>query len=289
MLGNIAEGLMLTGGGIIIGGWLSLWLAPSDHKLNMIRVSICGAISIVAFIWWVKLGTFPSLMTISEWPILGVVTIAIITYSISVAAIEPILMSFNRHLRASGKDLKKAMQDAVEDVEKYERKREKNSFDRRFKEWEKRQGSKRQEPRVGDRNLSEDLMDEGQAYIAKEQLMTPSEQFAYKVIEHKYKDRFHIFAQVRVVDIIKPNPALYKQNSKEFNSLFRQLSQWHFDFVLCYREDFRICCAIELDDPSHGRKARQKRDRILNRACEVAGVRIERMRLNFESKMVERI
>lgn len=149
-------------------------------------------------------------------------------------------------------------------------------------------GNGRREPSISDRNLSEDLMDKGQAYIAKEQLMSPSEQFAYKVIEYKYNDRFYVFSQVRVVDIIKPNLALHKQNSREFISLFRQLSQWHFDFVLCYREDFRICCAIELDDPSHQQKARQKRDRILNRACEVAGVRLERMKLNYKTKMVER-
>ncbi|GAB3342354.1 hypothetical protein GCM10027512_11290 [Chromohalobacter beijerinckii] len=149
--------------------------------------------------------------------------------------------------------------------------------------------SGKQEPKIDDRNLSEHLMDAGQAYTAKAQLMTPSEQLAYRVIENKYKDRFFIFSQVRVVDIIKPNEDAYPKSSREFNALFRQLSQWHFDFVLCYRDDFRICCVIELDDPSHQHTARQKRDRILNRACEVAGIRLERMRLNYEGKIVERV
>lgn len=289
MLGNIAEGLMLAGGAIIAGSWLALWLAPSDTKLNMIRVGICGVISVGAFIVWVKLGTYGSLVAISQWPIIGFMVVSIISYCTFVAAIEPVWMSLNQRLKKSGRDFKEAFQGLAEEVDKYEREKEKDTVDKYFEEWESRQQNKRQEPRVGDRNLSENLMDEGQAYIAKEQLMTPSEQFAYKVIEHKYKDRFHIFAQVRVVDIIKPNPALYKQNSKEFNSLFRQLSQWHFDFVLCYREDFRICCAIELDDPSHDRKARQKRDRILNKACKIAGLRLERMHLNYEKKEIARV
>lgn len=288
MLGNIAEGLMLTGGGVIIGGWIALWLAPSDHKLNMIRVGICGLISIAAFIGWVKLGTLSSLIAISQSPITGVITIAVIAYSVSVAAVEPIWMSIDQRLGISGRGIKQAFQGVADEIEKYERKKEKDTIDKYFDEWEARQENKRREPRVDDRNLSEDLMDQGKAYIAREQLMSPSEQFAYRVIEHKYRERFYVFSQVRVVDIVKPNVALHKQNSREFNSLFRQLSQWHFDFVLCYREDFRICCAIELDDPSHQQKARQKRDRILNRACEVAGVRLERMKLNYKEKRIER-
>lgn len=290
MWGNAAEGLMLAGGGIVIGSWFAMWLEPRSRKMNLIRVGICGVITVCLFIFIVKVGVLLPLLMVAEWPVIGVIVVAIIAYSIFVAVFEPVWIGLNNKFNQSLGGIKETFNDVAKEYERHEREKKSNdSVDEYFNEWASEREDKRREPRVGDRNLSEDLMDAGKAYIAKEQLMTPSEQFAYKVIEHKYKDRFHIFAQVRVVDIIKPNPALYRKNSKEFNSLFRQLSQWHFDFVLCYREDFGICCVIELDDPSHGRKARQKRDRILNRACEVAGVRIERMRLNFESKMVERI
>ncbi|WP_157958344.1 DUF2726 domain-containing protein [Salinicola lusitanus] len=289
MLGNIADGLMLTGGGIVIGSWLALWLTPSDHKLNMIRVGICGMISVGAFICWVKLGTYTSLIAISQWPVMGVTIVSIISYSVFVAAIEPIWISLDHRLRPSGQRFKETIEDVADQMDKYERKAERDNIDKYFEEWEARQENRRREPRVGDRNLSEELMDEGRAYIAKEQLMSPSEQFAYKVIEYKYSDRFYVFSQVRVVDVIKPNVALHKRNSREFYSLFRQLSQWHFDFVLCSREDFRIWCAIELDDPSHKQKERQKRDRILNRACEVAGLRLERMTINYDRRIIEKV
>lgn len=280
---------MLTGGGTAVGSWLALWLTPSKHITSMIWIGICGAISVVAFICWVYIGSFKALILVSEWPILGFIVVSIVAYSVFFAAIEPIWIGINRRLRSSWHDVEETMKTVAEEVDKYEKKKERDTLDRYFDEWGSRQNKKRKEPRVGDRNLSEELMERGDAYVSKAQVMTPSEQLAYRVIEEKYRDRFFVFAQMRVVDVIQPNTALHPKNSKEYNALFRQLSQWHFDFVLCYREDFRVCCAIELDDPSHQQKARQKRDRILNQACEAAGVRLERMMLNYDRKLVERV
>ncbi|MBZ9559579.1 DUF2726 domain-containing protein [Halomonas coralii] len=44
---------------------------------------------------------------------------------------------------------------------------------------------------------------------------------------------------------------------------------------------------MELDAPSHERPDRMKRDCILNQACEVAGVRLERMKINYAEKRIE--
>ena len=138
-----------------------------------------------------------------------------------------------------------------------------------------------------DRNYSEELMDRGDAYVARTHLMSPSEREVFKVLEKAYGDRYYIFPQVRVVDLIQPNTKKYHSKSKEYSSLFRQISQWHFDYVLCHREDFRFFCALELDDPSHERPERLKRDRIINKVCEVAKLRLERMKINHEEKRVE--
>lgn len=138
-----------------------------------------------------------------------------------------------------------------------------------------------------DRNYSEELMDRGDAYIARTHLMTPTERDVFRVLEKAYGDKYHIFCQVRVVDIIQPNTWKYHAKSKEYMSLFRQLSQWHFDYVLCHREDFRVFCALELDDFTHSRPDRVKRDRILDSACKTAGVLLKRIRLNHEEKQVE--
>ncbi len=130
-----------------------------------------------------------------------------------------------------------------------------------------------------DRNYSEELMDQGGAYVARTHLMSPLERQVYKVLEEAYGDRYYIFCQVRVVDLIQPNMKKHHSQTREYKSLFRQLSQWHFDYVLCERDGFKIICAVELDDPSHERGDRKKRDRILNNACESAGLMLKRVNI----------
>lgn len=151
---------------------------------------------------------------------------------------------------------------------------------------------KRQEPKVKDtefetESLSESLIRQGGAYIGNGFLMSPAERDVYKVLERAYGDKYYIFAQVRVVDVLKPNMKKYHTWTKEYKALFRQVSQWHFDYVMCDKEDFRIYCALELDDPSHERSDRQRRDKILDDVCNDAGVYLQRMHLNHECKKIE--
>ncbi|CAO1666882.1 DUF2726 domain-containing protein [Halomonas sp. NYA30] len=136
-------------------------------------------------------------------------------------------------------------------------------------------------------SLSSVLLEKGKAYVGNEFLMTPTERDFYRFLESKYGDKYYIFAQVRVADVIKPNVNRYFSKTREYQALFRQISQWHFDYLLCQKEDFRIHCAIELDDPSHKRADRQRRDRILNAVCRDGGVVLKRMRLSHENKKVE--
>lgn len=126
-------------------------------------------------------------------------------------------------------------------------------------------------------SLSSALLEKGNAYVGNEFLMTPTEREFYRVLELKYGEEYYIFAQVRVADVIKPNVKRYFSKTREYQALFRQISQWHFDYLLCHKEDFRIHCAIELDDPSHQRADRQRRDRILNAVCKDADIALDRV------------
>ncbi|AXY43782.1 DUF2726 domain-containing protein [Halomonas sp. JS92-SW72] len=137
------------------------------------------------------------------------------------------------------------------------------------------------------KNYSELLMEKGQAYRKKEYFMTPVEREVYKLLERSYGDRYRIFSQVRVVDVVEPDSTKHHSKSREFMSLFRQLSQWHFDYVLCERDSFKVYCALELDDASHEREDRIKRDRILDMACKNAGLELKRMRINHEDRSVD--
>ncbi|WP_110643512.1 DUF2726 domain-containing protein [Salinicola sp. CPA57] len=122
-----------------------------------------------------------------------------------------------------------------------------------------------------------ELIERGDAYVKKGRLLTEPEQVLFKVLQHKYGDTHRVFCQVRVVDVIQPNTALYKERSREWMALFRQVSQWHFDFVICDKESMEVVRVIELDDASHKRKDRVGRDRVLNNVCKGSGVTIERV------------
>ncbi|MEA2119790.1 DUF2726 domain-containing protein [Halovibrio sp. HP20-50] len=136
-------------------------------------------------------------------------------------------------------------------------------------------------------SLSIQLIEKGGAYVSKGFMMTPIEQKVYKVLERKYGEQYYIFAQVRVVDVLQPNVKKYLTWTKEYKALFWQVSQWHFDYVMCHKDDFRIYCALELDDSSHEKPDRKRRDIILNNVCRDAGVMLNRMSLNYENKKVE--
>lgn len=122
------------------------------------------------------------------------------------------------------------------------------------------------------------LNDGRKIYRGKSHLMTPTEQKFYYYLKQQFGADKRIFAQVRVVDLIQVNWSELKKGSNEAQSAFRQLSQWHVDYVIT-NQDFQIICAAELDDKSHQKPERQRRDRILNMAFETAEVKLYRYQL----------
>jgi hypothetical protein len=53
---------------------------------------------------------------------------------------------------------------------------------------------------------------------------------------------------------------------------FNRVQSKHVDFLLCERGTFRSILAIELDDSSHQRSARQMRDAFVEEVLEVIGL-----------------
>lgn len=118
----------------------------------------------------------------------------------------------------------------------------------------------------------EQLLREGRAYARTPGLMTEHEQRFYRhllselssIAEQKgvTESNLRLHSKVRVVDVIIPNEKRYSQGTREHTGLFRQISQWHFDFVLCDDRTQQILHAYELDDRSHQRSDRVRRDNI---------------------------
>jgi len=103
-------------------------------------------------------------------------------------------------------------------------------------------------------------------------LCTPAEWRFYRALDRAVGERFDIMLQVRVAAVLRPvSPELWERDG-------RRVSQKAFDFVLVSKASSRVQCAIELDDRTHAKAERRRRDRFLNRACKRAGLPLLRVR-----------
>lgn len=123
-------------------------------------------------------------------------------------------------------------------------------------------------------NKASDLIVYG-AYEEK-QFMTNNERNFFLKLNKSVKPCEYVFSQVRLVDIVQVSTT-FKNDRIKYNSLFRKISQWHCDFIIT-DANFNIKAAIELDDSSHNRKDRIKRDRYFNVVMRQAKIPLYRVR-----------
>lgn len=99
-------------------------------------------------------------------------------------------------------------------------------------------------------------------YVQQRSLFTKTELTFHRALERVVDDRVMVFAKVRMCDLITPAG---KEGGRAWWRAFRRISSKHIDFVLAER-DGTVLLAIELDDDSHRRRDRRKRDRFVNSA-----------------------
>ncbi|MDF3559593.1 DUF2726 domain-containing protein, partial [Shigella flexneri] len=66
--------------------------------------------------------------------------------------------------------------------------------------------------------------------------------------------------------------AVHRPRSRQWWQLFRMVSQWHVDVVIVELRSFSIVAAVELDDASHLRPERRRRDILLEEVLRQAGI-----------------
>lgn len=101
-------------------------------------------------------------------------------------------------------------------------------------------------------------------YQRQGHLLTKSEQHFMRALDRAIGARYAIAPKVRIADVLSVGGT--RQESRRFWAAFRRISSKHVDFVICEPGSFRILAAIELDDSSHQRRDRRKRDRFVDRA-----------------------
>ena len=105
--------------------------------------------------------------------------------------------------------------------------------------------------------------------------MSPAERAFFSVLDQAAGDDWRVFAKVRIADVLTPSKGL---NRSRWQSAFNAISAKHFDFVLCDPADVATKLAVELDDKSHDRPSRRRRDRLVEAACVSAGLPLLRVK-----------
>ena len=102
-------------------------------------------------------------------------------------------------------------------------------------------------------------------------LFTKAERSFLGVLEQVVGSQYRIYGKVRLCDIIKVRSGLTKSDRQ---SAFNRISKKHVDFVLCRSDDLSIVAVLELDDASHQRQDRERRDSFVDAALNAAGLPI---------------
>ncbi len=105
-------------------------------------------------------------------------------------------------------------------------------------------------------------MENHSPYKKSKNLLTKTEADFYVFLKAAVNNDFHINKMTRMCDLVDVDKRL---RSKEYMSYFRSISQYHIDFTLCDPFTFKPLVCIELDDPSHERADRIKRDKKVNK------------------------
>lgn len=106
-------------------------------------------------------------------------------------------------------------------------------------------------------------------YRKRASLMTPAERAFYGVLVQAVEGQYRVFSKVRLLDILDTDSSL---SPGERQSALNSIQSKHVDFVLCDPVSLSIEGIVELDDSSHARADRQKRDAFVNQALSSAGI-----------------
>lgn len=105
--------------------------------------------------------------------------------------------------------------------------------------------------------------------FTRKELVSPAERSFYGVLERVVGGSCRIFAKVRLADLIAVRSGMDKgERMRSYNKISRK----HVDFVICSPRDLAVLAVVELDDASHKRPDRARRDDFVDRALGAANI-----------------
>lgn len=110
-------------------------------------------------------------------------------------------------------------------------------------------------------------------YTARQSLMTKAEDEFFIKLERAVSERYYVFPQVHLSALLD-----HHVKGQNWSYAFRHINGKSVDYVLCSRETLQPTYAIELDDFSHEKSDRQKRDKEVERVFSEAGLPLIRFK-----------
>lgn len=126
----------------------------------------------------------------------------------------------------------------------------------------------------------------GYSYLKKEYVMSKPEQACFNAFKEIIGEKYYIFPQMHLPTFLE-----YKTENQGFGA-FRHIDEKSVDFVLCDKQTFLPILAVELDDRSHNRPDRQKRDVEVERILKTANMpllRIEHEDIHDKKELLRKI
>lgn len=99
-------------------------------------------------------------------------------------------------------------------------------------------------------------------YVRNHSLLTNSEKKFYSVLVDILPGAYILFSKVRIPDIVHL-PPWYKRYQWSIY-WWDRIQAKHVDFLVCDKKTFAPLLVIEVDDPSHERADRKKRDNLVD-------------------------
>ena len=117
-------------------------------------------------------------------------------------------------------------------------------------------------------------------------LLSPAEKRFYRVLLEVSAPRAIVITKVRIADLIS-----VRARRRLYWKAFHKIAQKHVDFVVLDPQSLEPLCAIELDDSSHDRADRRRRDRFVDGALAGAGLPLHRfpVRRQYDRSEVARV